>query len=93
MLGIELPEWRKRNRFTQDGLRLALGVGSRQTIITWEKSSEPLSRLVELALLALEHFPEERNADGARFPNARTVHDHVWAEREYPSRRVPESVE
>lgn len=61
MLGIELPQWRQRNRFTQDTLRIALGVKSRQTIITWEKSTEPLPRLVELALLALENFPEERN--------------------------------
>lgn len=60
MLGTDLPEWRSRNRFTQDTLRMALGVKSRQTIITWEKSTEPLPRLVELALLALERFPEER---------------------------------
>jgi DNA-binding XRE family transcriptional regulator len=60
MLGTELPEWRHRNRFTQDTLRMALGVKSRQTIITWEKSTEPLPRLVELALLALERFPDER---------------------------------
>jgi DNA-binding XRE family transcriptional regulator len=61
MRGIELPEWRKRNGFTQDTLRIALGVKSRQTIITWEKATEPLPRLVELALLALENFPVERN--------------------------------
>lgn len=60
MLGIELPQWRARHRFTQDMLRIALGIRSRQTIITWEKSTEPLPRLVELALLALENFPEER---------------------------------
>jgi len=60
MLGIELPQWRARNRFTQDTLRIALGIRSRQTIITWEKSTEPLPRLVQLALLALENFPEER---------------------------------
>lgn len=60
MLGTELPEWRSRNRFTQDTLRMALGVKSRQTIITWEKSTERLPRLVELALLALERFPDER---------------------------------
>jgi DNA-binding XRE family transcriptional regulator len=60
MTGTELPEWRQRNRFTQDTLRIALGVKSRQTIITWEKSTERLPRIVELALLALERFPEER---------------------------------
>jgi transcriptional regulator with XRE-family HTH domain len=67
MIGTELPEWRKRNRFTQDSLRMALGIGSRQTIISWEKSTEPLSRMVELALLALEHFPEHRGAYGDRY--------------------------
>jgi DNA-binding XRE family transcriptional regulator len=41
MLGTDLPAWRKRNRFTQDTLREALGVKSRQTIITWEKSGIP----------------------------------------------------
>jgi DNA-binding XRE family transcriptional regulator len=61
MLGTELPEWRKRNSFTQDTLRIALGVRSRQTIITWEKSTAPLPRLIELALFALESFPEQRN--------------------------------
>jgi DNA-binding XRE family transcriptional regulator len=61
MTGSELPEWRHRNRFTQDTLRIALGIRSRQTIITWEKSTERLPRLVQLALLALERFPEERN--------------------------------
>ena len=60
MLGTELPQWRAKNRFTQDALRMALGVKSRQTIITWEKSTEALPRLVELALLALERFPDER---------------------------------
>ena len=70
MIGTELPEWRKRNRFTQDGLRMALGIGSRQTIISWEKSAEPLSRMVHLDLLALEHFPEHRAVDGARYATA-----------------------
>jgi DNA-binding XRE family transcriptional regulator len=70
MMGTELPEWRKRNRFTQDGLRMALGIGSRQTIISWEKSNKPLSRMVYLALLALEHFPGHRAVDGARYAAA-----------------------
>ncbi len=61
MLGTDLPGWRARHGFTQDTLRMALGVKSRQTIITWEKSTDPLPRLVELALLALENFPQERH--------------------------------
>lgn len=66
MKGTELPAWRQRNRFTQDALRMALGIKSRQTIITWEKSSDRLSTLVELALMALEKLPEARTVDGAR---------------------------
>jgi DNA-binding XRE family transcriptional regulator len=60
MLGTELADWRKRNGFTQDTLRIALGLRSRQTIITWEKSAQPLPRLVQLALFALENFPDQR---------------------------------
>jgi DNA-binding XRE family transcriptional regulator len=67
MLGTELREWRKRNRMTQDMLRMDLDLGSRQTIITWEKSDQPLPRIVELALLALEHLPQFRGVDGYRF--------------------------
>jgi hypothetical protein len=67
MIGSELRDWRKRNRFTQDMLRGALGLGSRQTIISWEKSEEKIPRMVELALLALEHVPGCRNIDGHRY--------------------------
>jgi DNA-binding XRE family transcriptional regulator len=71
MLGTDLPGWRRRNRFTQDTLRIALGVKSRQTIITWEKSDSPIPRTVELALLALEHLPEKcRTMDGHRYTAA-----------------------
>jgi DNA-binding XRE family transcriptional regulator len=92
MLGTDLRDWRKRNRFTQDTLREALGVKSRQTIITWEKSTEPLPRTVELALLALEHLPEmARKIDGRRYQAAElpTVRGNVWVEREYPGRKEP----
>ena len=71
MTGSELKEWRKRNRYTQDMLRENLKLGSRQTIITWEKSESPIPRTVELALLALEHLPEKcRTMDGHRFTAA-----------------------
>ena len=66
MIGTDLPEWRRRNRYTQDGLKMALGIGSRQTIISWEKSPTKLSRLVQLALMALEKLPEAREVDGRR---------------------------
>ena len=68
MLGAELRDWRKRNRYTQDMLRMALELGSRQTIISWEKSTAHVPRTIELALLALEHLPELcRKVDGHRF--------------------------
>jgi transcriptional regulator with XRE-family HTH domain len=67
MIGTDLPDWRKRNRFTQDALRMALGVKSRQTIISWEKSTQRLSRLVELALMALEQIPEAKKVYGASY--------------------------
>jgi transcriptional regulator with XRE-family HTH domain len=68
MLGTELRAWRKRNRYTQDMLRMALELGSRQTIITWERFDKPIPRTVELALLALEHMPGLcRKVDGHRF--------------------------
>jgi DNA-binding XRE family transcriptional regulator len=59
MRGSDLKDWRTRNGYTQDMLRMALDLGSRQTIISWEKSDEPLARTVELALLALEFLPEK----------------------------------
>ena len=89
MRGIDLPQWRKRNKFTQDTLRIALGLGSRGTIITWEKSEEPLPKMVKLALLALQNIPEARHADGYRFDDPQGVRKFVWAEREYPGRKEP----
>ena len=54
---LEVPEaWRKKHGFTQEMLRLALQVGSRQTIISWEKSTKRLPRYVHLALIGLEHL-------------------------------------
>ncbi|MCK1285443.1 hypothetical protein IVB41_16105 [Bradyrhizobium sp. 44] len=70
MIGTDLPEWRKRNHFTQDSLRMALGLGSRQTIITWEKSTGKLPRMLELALIALERFPDQRTALGYSYSTA-----------------------
>jgi DNA-binding XRE family transcriptional regulator len=68
MTGTELRGWRKQHRYTQDMLRMALELGSRQTIITWEKSDARIPRTVELALLALEHLPGLcRKVDGHRF--------------------------
>ena len=91
MLGTDLPVWRKRHGFTQEALMIALGVKSRQTIITWEKSTAQLPKLVWLALLALEHVPEAGRSYGQRFEDAQAVRRFVWAEREYPGKtsRLP----
>jgi DNA-binding XRE family transcriptional regulator len=53
--GADLRAWRKKHDMTQDMLRMALQVGSRQTIISWEKSTKRLPRYVHLALIGLEH--------------------------------------
>ncbi|MCA6112953.1 hypothetical protein [Bradyrhizobium cenepequi] len=47
-----------------------------------------MPRLVQLALLALEYLPDQRNADGHRFVNPAAVTEHVWAEREYLGRKA-----
>lgn len=59
LTGGELKEWRRRNGYTQEMLRMALGLKSRQTVIAWEGSNEPISKTVELALLALEFLQEK----------------------------------
>jgi DNA-binding XRE family transcriptional regulator len=86
MRGTDLPAWRKRQGYTQETLMIALGVKSRQTIITWEKSTKPLPKMVLLALLALEQIPEARFSYGDRFEDPQAVRKFVWAEREYPGK-------
>ena len=71
--GSDLKEWRNKHGYTQEMLQWALGLRSRQTIITWEKSDEGISKTVELALLALEFLPEKAMAvSGAKFDNFKT---------------------
>ena len=66
--GSDLKAWRKRHGFTQEMLRLALQVGSRQTIISWEKSTTRLPRYVYLALIGLEYLDHgHRFMTGYRF--------------------------
>jgi DNA-binding XRE family transcriptional regulator len=70
MLGTDLKAWRASHDYTQEKLRLELGV-TRQTIVAWEQSRKPLARLVELALLALEHLPKESvKMTGKQAPSA-----------------------
>ena len=64
MYGGSLKEWRKRNNYNQDTLMLELGIKSRQTISTWENSEDELPRMLKLALLALEHYPDCRTYHG-----------------------------
>ena len=65
--GAELKAWRKKYNMTQDMLRMALQVGSRQTIIGWEKSTKRLPRYVHLALIGLEHADGHQFMTGYRF--------------------------
>jgi DNA-binding XRE family transcriptional regulator len=65
MTGAELKAWRKRNRMTQDALRVELDV-ARQTIVAWESSEKPVPRITRLALIAIEQVPGCRIVDGQR---------------------------
>ena len=66
MRGIDLKERRKRLGYNQEDLMRELGIKSRQTISTWENTSESLPRILELALTALENIPQCRNLLGKR---------------------------
>ncbi len=67
MIGRDIREWRKRNRYqTQADLQVELGIKSRGTISAWENSDEPISRTLELALFALARLPELRMIHGMR---------------------------
>lgn len=59
MTGAEWAAKRRRLGYSQQTLMEELGIGSRQTISTWENSDE-VPRLAILALHALEHCPECR---------------------------------
>lgn len=60
MTGPELQAKRKKLSLTQEMLAKELEV-SRPTIISWEKANTvPNGRLVELAIEALERFPDCR---------------------------------
>jgi DNA-binding XRE family transcriptional regulator len=63
--GADIKTWRERNGYTQEALVLELQLGSRQTLVAWEKAAT-VSRVTQLALLALEHYPECRTVAGQR---------------------------
>ncbi len=64
MNGAELRQRRKRLGYSQQTFCAELGVKSRQTLVTWEKSEAELPRLVYLAVKALEDLPECRRVSG-----------------------------
>ena len=68
MNGSELRDQRRRLGFTQDDLISELGIRSRQTLISWEKSDGELPRLVELAMLPQERIPECHQKAGKKTP-------------------------
>jgi len=63
-MGSDLTAWRERNGYTQKQLQLELGIKSRGTVSSWENSSKELSRVVELALVALERHPDLKKSGG-----------------------------
>lgn len=64
MIGSDLTAWRERNGYSQKKLQIELGIKSRGTISAWENSVKPLSRTLELALIALERIPDLRKSVG-----------------------------
>jgi DNA-binding XRE family transcriptional regulator len=65
MNGAELRAWRKRNKMTQEALRIELDV-SRQTIVAWEALEKDIPRVIQLALVALEKVKGCRIVEGQR---------------------------
>lgn len=66
MNGADLKVWRRERSLTQIGLALELDV-TRQTVIAWENSVEPLPRVLQLALSALD---QSRTVAGKRMSAA-----------------------
>jgi len=67
MTGSELARRRKQLGYNQDRFIRELGVGSRQTLSSWENADD-IPRLVVLALYALERCPECQETVGNRIP-------------------------
>ena len=65
MKGVDLKHWREANDLTQEHLMRELGIKSRQTITTWEKS-EYIPRIAELAVIALDQIETCRRQTGYR---------------------------
>ena len=57
MRGRDLREWRMRNGFSQEELRLELKLASRKTLNSWEHAEKAVPPLVEHALCKLELDP------------------------------------
>jgi transcriptional regulator with XRE-family HTH domain len=65
MKGSDLVQWRHRQGYSQEDLMNELDK-SRQTVSTWERPDANVPRLVELALVALEHHPDCRISVGQK---------------------------
>jgi transcriptional regulator with XRE-family HTH domain len=63
MKGSDWAVWRKRLGYSTAAIMRELGVSSRQTINNWEHADK-VPRLAELALYALENFPQCREVVG-----------------------------
>jgi DNA-binding XRE family transcriptional regulator len=79
MKGSEWAERRKSLGYNVQMLMLELEVGSRQTINNWEKADK-VPRVLELAIYALEHYPECRQVGGENI--TKTAGRRYFAERE-----------
>lgn len=70
MKGTDLKAWRKEHSYNQETLMLELGIKSRQTISTWENSEDELPQILNLALMALAHYPASRRFHGKQMSAA-----------------------
>jgi len=66
MQGEELKAWREARGYTQKDFIDELDVKSRQTVSSWERPGHKIPRLVELAVIALEHVPNCNNKLGKK---------------------------
>ena len=97
MTGADLKSWRRINRYSQEQLKITLDLGSRQTIVNWEKSTKKLPRMLCLALMALEHSTDKAYRDGGKraqiaeykFSRDRTTSGSVESPPRRPSTPIP----
>jgi transcriptional regulator with XRE-family HTH domain len=83
MTGKDLKAWREANGLSQNELMNEIGVSSRQTMTSLEKS-EHLPRWAELAIIALDQVEECRSLVGYKTQLTRSAiantHFALWKE-------------